>query len=93
MKDRRDYNKAIDIVGSTICAWDPYCLLSEGAPSDEFDDQIAKIAARAPGFRTSSDVARAISDVFLASFGQDEKFTPSDCSEPAEQIFRELGML
>ena len=91
MKDRRDYKKAIEIIGRIIRAWDPYCLISEGAPSDEFDSEIAKITTKAPSFSSSSDVANAISDVFLASFGQDEKFSAKDCSEPAEQIFLELG--
>ena len=91
MKDRRDYKEATEIVGSIIRAWDPYCLIAEGAPPDEFDSQIAKITAKVPSFRSSSDVASAVSAVFLASFGQDEMFSPSDCSEPARQIFLELG--
>jgi hypothetical protein len=91
VKDHRDYEKAIEIIGRIIRAWDPYSLISEGAPSDEFDSEIAKIAAKVPSFHSSSDVANTISNVFLASFGQDEKFSAKDCSEPAEQIFLELG--
>jgi len=91
MKDLRDYEKAIEIIGGIIRAWDPYCLIQEGAPADEFDGEIAKITSRVPSFRNSSDAAQAISEVFLASFGQGEKFSPVDCSEPAEQIFLELG--
>ena len=91
MKHRRDYEKAIEIIGGIIRAWDPYCLIAEGAPSDEFDGEIAKITAKVPSFRSSSDVARAISEVFLASFGPKEQFSPLDCAEPAEHIFLELG--
>ncbi len=90
MKDRREYEKAIEIVGGVIRAWDPYSLIAEGAPADEFDDQIVKITARVPTFRSPSDAALAISDVFSASFGP-ESFSVTDCSEPAQQIFTELG--
>ena len=90
MKDRRDYEKAIRIVGGVIRAWDPYCLIAEGAPNDEFDGQIAKITARVPRFHSQADVAQAISDVFSRSFGPDT-FSATDCSGPAQQILAELG--
>jgi hypothetical protein len=91
VKDRRDYKRASEIVGRIIRAWDPYCLIAEGAPTDEFDGEIAKITARIPSFRSSADVASAISEVFLSSFGQAESFSFKDCSESAEQMFLELG--
>ena len=90
MKDRRDYEQAIEIIGDVIRAWDPFSLIAEGAPPDEFDSLIAKITARVPTFRRPSDVAEAISGVFSASFGS-ESFSPTDCARPAEQIFTELG--
>lgn len=90
MKDRREYEKAIEIIGDVIRAWDPYSLIAEGAPADELDGQIAKIAARVPTFCSSSDVAQAISAVFSASFGS-ESFSAADCSSQAEQIFTGLG--
>ena len=68
MEDRSDYGQAVEIIGGAIRAWDPYCPIAEGAPSDEFDAEIAKISARARGFHSAPDVARAISDVFSASF-------------------------
>ncbi len=90
MKDRSQYNKAIGVVRGVIRAWDPYCLIAKGAPADEFDDEIVKITARIPGFRSPSDAALAISEVFSASFGT-EGFSVADCSAPAEQIFAALG--
>ena len=90
MKDRRDYQRAIEIIGEVIRAWDPYCLIAEGAPSDEFDDQIAKITAKVPTFLSSSDAAQVISSVFSASFRPDT-FSASDCAGPAETIFTRLG--
>ena len=90
MKDRREYEKALKIIGDVIRAWDPYSIIAEGAPADEFDDQIAKIAARAPAFRNPSDAAQAISAVFSTSFGA-KSFSAANCSGPAEKIFTELG--
>jgi hypothetical protein len=89
VKDRRDYEQALGIVGTMIRAWDPYSLIAEGAPADEFDDQIAKITARVPDFYGIDEIARAISDVFSASFGPGS-FTPVDCLLPAQEIFMEL---
>ncbi|MGN2248301.1 DUF1871 family protein [Frateuria sp. GZRR35] len=91
MKDRSDYEQAIEIIGRVIRAWDPYCLLAEGAPADEFDAEITKITAKVPEFHSSSDTAQAISNVFSASFGSGQRFSPVDCSEPAHQIFQESG--
>ncbi len=89
MNDRRDYEKAIEIIGEVIRAWDPYCLIAEGVPTDEFDEQIATITARARGFRSATDAAHAISAVFSASFGP-EKFSMLDCNGPASRIFTQL---
>lgn len=90
MKDRCEYEKAVEIIGSAIRTWDPYCLIAEGAPIDEFDGQIAKITARIPGFHSPEGVAQALSDVFASSFGPDA-FSAADCSAAAQQIFSELG--
>ena len=89
MKDRRDYEKALEIIGAIIRAWDPYNLIAEGAPSDEFDDQTAKITARSRTFHGIDEIAKAISDVFSDSFGPGS-FTPVDCFRPAQEIFMEL---
>ena len=91
MKDRRDYEQALKIVGSVVRAWDPYRLLAEGAFQDELDGEIAKVTARIPSFRSSSDVALALSEIFSESFGPEEQFSVADCSDPAAQIFLELG--
>ena len=91
MKDRWDLEQAVAIIGTAIRAWDPYSLISEGAPSDEFDGEVARIAAMTDRFRTPEDIADTISAVFLASFGQEERFSPQDCVVPAVQIFQELG--
>ena len=86
---RRDYDKALGIVGGVIRGWDPYSLIAQGAPGDEFDGQIARITARIPGFRSPEDAAQAISDVFSTSFGPDT-FGAAECSAPAIELFAAL---
>ena len=90
MNDRRDYETAIEIIGTVIRAWDPNCLIAEGAPTDEYDGQIAKITAGARNFRHAADAAHAISAVFSASFGLDA-FSVPDCKDPARRIFTQLA--
>jgi len=82
MKDRRDYDQAFALVRSAIHAWDPYQLIAEGSPLDEFDHEIAKIVARIPRCRSERDLATAISEVFSESFAPD-RFPVDDCSKPA----------
>jgi hypothetical protein len=91
VEDRREYDQALEIIGNAVRAWDPYCLIADGAPSDELDGEIAKVTARVPSFRSTSDVALALSEIFSASFGSEGRFSVADCSGPAEQIFVELG--
>ncbi|WP_189454552.1 DUF1871 family protein [Cognatilysobacter bugurensis] len=81
---------ALEIVGRLIRAWDPYSLIAEGAPADEFGDEIAKIVARIPRCRDVEDVAKAISAVFSDAF-EPGGFSPVDCFEPAQEIYMALG--
>ncbi len=90
MQTRDDYDLALQVVGSVIRAWDPYCLLAEGAPDDEFDDQIAKIATYIPHIASPFDAAKAISVVFSAGFGADS-FSPEDCADPGTKLFAKLS--
>ena len=47
MNTKRDDKLALDTVRAIIQEWDLYELLKTGAPSDEFDDEIALIASAA----------------------------------------------
>ena len=89
MRDRGDYEKALEIVGRMIRAWDPYDLIAEGSSADEFDDEIAKVVSRIPHCRGIDDIAKAISEVFSEAFEPDG-FTPVNCFPPAQEIYMEL---
>lgn len=86
MKSRDDYKKALPIIGTVIRAWDPYSLLESGAPNDEFDFEIARIATHIPTIRSASDATQAISIVFSEAF-EPENFTPDKCAQPGVELF------
>lgn len=71
-----------------ISAWDPYALLSGGAPQDEFDSEIAQIHRALIGGRMHSaeQLADYIAMVFRASFGEGS-WTSSNCMEVAGRIW------
>jgi hypothetical protein len=89
MKTRGDYDKALTVVGAFVRSWDPYCLLAEGAPADEFDAEIAKLVAHIPRISDPSSAANVISSVFSASF-EAELFTPMHCAAQGEELFSTL---
>ncbi len=89
MKTRHDYERALASIGEVIRSWDPYALLREGAPQDEFDAQIAKLAVHVPRIRTAEDAARAVSCVFSSAFGPDD-FDVDSCREVGKLLFERL---
>jgi hypothetical protein len=90
MKGRREYEAAVEVIAKAVRAWDPYGLIETGAPLDEFDGEISRIAGSISAFKSAEDVAVVVSRVFVASFGEGEHFEPSDCVVPASQIFQGL---
>ena len=88
MKDRRDYEEAFRLAGNVIRKWDPYNLIRQGAPENEFDGEIAKVVAAATRSHTPLELAQSMSQIFTDSLG--EKFTPDDCLYPASKIMARL---
>jgi hypothetical protein len=88
MRNPREYEMATEIVGDVIRSWDPYSLIREGAPEDEFDAEIAKLVTFIPSLHSVADAAQAISDVFSASF--EDGFLVAQCTQPAQQMFDRL---
>ena len=89
MRNRNDYEKAIGVVGAFIREWDPYSLIEEGAPDDEFDAEIAKLVTYIPRIRFAADAAQAMSEVFSTAF-EAELFSATQCAEPGEALFARL---
>ena len=89
MKDRHDYEEALQVIGQVVRAWDPYGLLAEDAPADEFDAEIAQLVTHVPRMHSASDAAQAISVVFSKAF-EPQLFTPSACAAPGAELFARL---
>lgn len=90
MKSRAEYDRALQVVGTVIRAWDPYCLLASGSPKDEFDAEIARVVTKISGIKSSQDAAVAVSDVFSSCF-EGDRFTPEDCAEVGAELFKALS--
>ena len=89
MKARSDYDAAIETVGSVINAWDPYSLLTGGAPRDEFEAEVSQLVTRIPRIHSPSDAAREISAVFSAAF-EPQHFTVEACADVGTQLYQRL---
>ena len=70
MKSREDYARAVTLTRELVRAWDPGGLLKGGAPTDEFDDEVARLVARIPKITDALEAGRQIEDVFTAQFGR-----------------------
>lgn len=89
MKTRADYDTALKVVGSVIDAWDPYCLLEGGAPSDEFHSEIESLVTRIRRIRSPEDAAKEISTIFSDAF-EPQYFSVAACSEVGTQLYNRL---
>ena len=89
MKTRQDYERGLLIIAEIIRAWDPYDLLAEGAPQDEFVAEIARLATYIPRIRTIDDAAQAISTVFSEAFGP-HNFGVENCREVGRLLYDRL---
>ena len=90
MKSRKDCERALGVVRAVITEWDPYALLRDGAPPNEFDAETAEVTARLATIRNADDAARVISTVFSAAF-EAQPFSPKDCSEVGEKLYSRLA--
>jgi hypothetical protein len=87
---REKYQRMWDVTASVIRAWDPYHLLSGGAPNDELDREITAVVSQIPRIRSVTDAASAISRVFSSSF-EPHLFEPNSCAEVGKQLFSALS--
>jgi Domain of unknown function (DUF1871) len=84
------YQLAIQVVGSVVREWDPYSLLADGAPEDEYESGIALVVAQIPRIKTEMQAALALSRVFSSAF-EAEQFTPEQCAEAGKKLYAALS--
>lgn len=85
---KKKYGEVIEVVTASIGKLDPYALLANGAPLDEFGPEIARIATRAIDDSTTPEFAAFISNVLNDSL--EGNYTTQDCLAVAEEIRAEL---
>lgn len=84
-------NRAVwELTADVIREWDPYGLLKDGAPIDEFDHEISSVAADLGRIKTAMDAAHAVARVFSSSFGDHTRFSPEACASVGEKLFSRL---
>jgi hypothetical protein len=89
MRTRADYDRAFAVVRGVIHEWDPYTLIGDGAPIDEWDSEIASLVAQIRRIKSENDAAHAVSRVFSSAF-QPEGFSPGDCAEVGKRLYSSL---
>lgn len=87
---RAEYERLTGIVRQVVHAWDPYGLLGNGGPPDEFDGEVASLVAQVPRIASATDAAHAVSRVFSSAF-EPTGFCPSDCAVIGTQLFNALA--
>ena len=78
------------IIKKIINEWDPYDLISLGAPDDEFENEIIEIILKMKNENNLNDIAVIISDVFTKSFNDHDNFTIEKCIIIANKIEKEI---
>ncbi len=68
LSTKADYEQVLLAIKEVIHSWDPYALLSGGAPEDEFDGEIGKLATKLREIKSEKDIANSLRQVFESSF-------------------------
>jgi hypothetical protein len=89
MKSPTSNDKAIEVTRAVVHAWDPYSLLQQGAPIDEFDGEITQLVTYIPKVANVSDATKVVSLVFSRAF-EPKLLTPESCSDVGENWFKSL---
>lgn len=89
MKNRKQNELAYQIVNTVISEWDPYGLLVNGAPEDEFEWEVSLLVAQISNIHTEKDAIKAISKIFTQAF-EPGLFNEASCAEVGSLLFKRL---
>ena len=87
---RAKYEEMWDVTADVIRQWDPYRLLGEGAPTNEFEHEIASVVAEIPRIHSAADAVLAVSRVFSSSL-EPQHFSADACAEVGRKLFSALS--
>lgn len=83
---KKQYKHHFKELRTIINEWDPYSLIAEGAPIDEFEAEVGEVLAGLSKCKNQDDTVQLISQVFSRAF-EPELFKPEHCSEIGGRIF------
>ena len=86
---RLKYKELLALISRVIAEWDPHALLAAGAPRDEFDAEVGRIATAVSRIQSADEAADVVSRVFSSSFTP-QSFTPEACARVGQTLFTEL---
>lgn len=84
-----EYRELLALVNRVIAEWDPYALLANGVPRDEFDHEVALVVAQVPRINSAPEAARVIAEVFSSAF-EPKSFGAEACAPAGDHLFAEL---
>ena len=83
-----NYKKLLKEVKQLVNKADPLRLLQQGAPSDEYDQEIAKVLAHLHKCETVDELRRSVFAIFLESFGLTSAGSERDYQELASALYQ-----
>lgn len=88
-RTKEDYAALFEAVRCVVHQIDPYELLAQGCPADEFDTEIKVIVRQIDRINSPQDATFLISRVLSHYFSAD-KFPPEECREAGAELHRVL---
>jgi len=86
---KQSYREIVEIVTTVVNEWDPYDLISAGAPDNEFSHEVTQIVAKINTINTPIALAGVISSVFSKEL-ESESFSIEECMPVASRLFTAL---
>jgi hypothetical protein len=88
-RSKMQYENLLSEIRQIIRDWDPYSLIREGAPDNEFDGEVSRLAVWTNQMKTSEDAIRFVSEVFSKSF-EPKYFDLISCKNVGMKLFNRL---
>ena len=84
------YKIQLSLVADVINQHDPIALLKQGAPNDEYSDEVQRIVAGLHKCASVDDAQQLIYSVFKENFGQHTAGNVERYQRIAEELFQRL---
>ena len=83
-----NYKQRFEQIRQVLGKADPLGLVQHGAPSDEYDQEVAKILAQLHRCETIDQLRKSVFAVFLESFGAETAGSERDYQDLASALYQ-----